>query len=1370
MTVHNLREHLTWLIASNPSNPPPPADFLDIVPDARSHASTRQAENFLRSGSPSEFLSLGDEENRSASQHPSCSVRTREVSMARLQSAPRTTGKSRLLSQMKTNPLEAPSPSKNRLPGASLKDRYEQGTFGTIHPTFADTDALANGLDRPSNTKTAIQEKQKLQAPADCTSSSRFLNTGTSIDLSGEAELHTSSSSTYEVFGESRQIWREDSATRKEPPSNKGRKRKSEELELGAFGASRSPHMSQSSFTAIDNYPDEVPPPYCKSYSDSTKHETSSQHVDLDMSINIQNEYSRQTKRPKLFPKYSPLSPPKKTSPSRGSQVSDLADKPRAEKAKSELRTIRNRQKCTIADSEDEAEDLDIEHSLKTPEIDDKATMKVETDNEIYPVLPKIGATSDIPPVQLKANDRNSERTTMKADRRSSVPFVAKSPTYASPFQRDSPIKVPSKQLRKQHTEVDPVNNRARGLPAAEPTSVQFFLSLPPNCIGDYRENLHLARDNAAQKQYDCLIGGELATADMLYESASLKKKIDALETLVELRNDHIRIGRKCEDLKRLILAAVDEDQPPAAYAGDITSRESLKESLLRTELQISKSLVQAAFPLVNSQQASRTSTPKKVNFVDGLDNRSTLLIQSTQVPQHLQALRAPGLRPFSSSSEPAQYVQQTQVQDTTLCTPKKEPLMSILQGQRSPLRTFTSSSRTKDVNPYFSPSKRKPRQKEPCIEDRNREGSDTSNVKATFDNQSRHPKQGLRKYDQGEEVLTNNMGSPLQILRDEDEYGHDEDDEEMLEAAEEFENRSVVPSIKYGAECRSVFAETTGNVLRSETQKTRPAPPNTSTQVSQMHHAWSRDVKAAMKERFHLHGFRSNQLEAINATLSGKDTFVLMPTGGGKSLCYQLPSIIKSGKTFGVTVVISPLLSLMQDQVAHLQKLKIQALYINSEVTPEHRRIVMESLRDPQVEKFIELLYITPEMISKSQVIMQAFHDLHRRKKLARIVIDEAHCVSQWGHDFRPDYKTLGEVRSKFPGVPVMALTATATENVKVDVIHNLGIPNCVVLSQSFNRPNLTYEVRSKGKAKEVLDSIAYTIKTFYTNQSGIIYCLSRKTCESIAEKLRTEHSIMAHHYHAGMDPMEKALVQKHWQAGRYHVIVATIAFGMGIDKPDVRYVIHHTIPKSLEGYYQETGRAGRDGKRSGCYLYYGYQDTSALKRMIDDGEGSWEQKERQRIMLRTVIGFCENRSDCRRVQVLSYFNESFRSEDCKGACDNCNSKSRFESRDFSNYAIEAIALVKKVQQDSVTLLHCVDVFRGGKNKKITDLNHSSLKEYGAGSELERGDVERLFYRLLSEDALAEKNVVNRGGFASNYLHVSIAGWLSPKGYAKLA
>lgn len=519
------------------------------------------------------------------------------------------------------------------------------------------------------------------------------------------------------------------------------------------------------------------------------------------------------------------------------------------------------------------------------------------------------------------------------------------------------------------------------------------------------------------------------------------------------------------------------------------------------------------------------------------------------------------------------------------------------------------------------------------------------------------------------------------------------------------------------------------------------------------MRYKWSPDVENSLIRRFHLRGFRHNQLEAINATLSGKDTFVLMPTGGGKSLCYQLPSILSSGQTRGVSIVVSPLLSLMHDQVEHLHKLNIQAFLYNGDMSNEARQVVLKGLNAENVEKLVQLLYVTPEMLTKSKPLVNTFERLYQRKKLARIVIDEAHCVSQWGHDFRPDYKMLGAIRTKFAGIPVMALTATATKLVQADVIHNLNIQGCETFSQSFNRFNLTYEIRPK--TKEVIQEIAALITTLHDKQTGIIYALSRKSCESIAEKLRKEYRVRAHHYHAGMASDERAKVQEDWQNGKHHVIVATIAFGMGIDKADVRYVIHHTIPKSLEGYYQETGRAGRDSKPSACYLFYGYKDSTMLKKMIEDGEGSAEQKDRQRKMLRDVIQFCENRSDCRRVQVLAYFDELFRKEDCHATCDNCTSSVVFEDRDFTDLAVKALELVQQLQEVKVTLVHCIDVFRGVRTRKIINEGHDRCAEHGAGQELDRGDVERLFYRLSAEDAISEYNVVNKAGFANSYVQL---------------
>ncbi|KAL4803758.1 hypothetical protein BDV18DRAFT_144376 [Aspergillus unguis] len=604
------------------------------------------------------------------------------------------------------------------------------------------------------------------------------------------------------------------------------------------------------------------------------------------------------------------------------------------------------------------------------------------------------------------------------------------------------------------------------------------------------------------------------------------------------------------------------------------------------------------------------------------------------------------------------------------------------------------------------------------------------------------------------ETTFTTTMGSPLPPIEDNDEFDMDVDDVEMLEAEDFFQSDQASSTATREPPSRAVFAETSGNVPRlPATQKSQ------SHSTLWGHHPWTKDVKSVLKERFHLRGFRMNQLEAIDSTLSGKDTFVLMPTGGGKSLCYQLPAVISSGSTRGVTIVISPLLSLMQDQVSHLRKNGIKAHLINGEIEQETRAWIMRMLRASEPEQHIEVLYITPEMIKQSEALTDRLETLYDRKKLARIVIDEAHCVSQWGHDFRPDYKSIGAFRDRIPGIPMMALTATATENVKVDVIHNLKMHGCDMFTQSFNRPNLTYEVRRKGKHAELLESIAETITSSYRNKSGIVYCLSRNSCESVAKALREKHRIKAAHYHAGMESEERAQTQERWQTGEVHVIVATIAFGMGIDKPDVRFVIHHSVPKSLEGYYQETGRAGRDGKRSGCYLYFGYQDVSAMENMIKQNEKSNQQQiDRQMKMLRNVVNYCENESDCRRVQILAYFSESFKKQDCNSACDNCKSGGTFEVRDVSQLASAVIKIVRYFEDrdESVTLSYCVNIFQGT-TKNFKSKDHRKAPGFGHGSEIQVGEAERLFRKLLGERALKERNIVNKANFPTQYIKLGV-------------
>lgn len=1182
------------------------------------------------------------------------------------------------------------------------------------------------------------------------------------VDLSRD-ELHTSSSSTVEAFGESRALWREDSATRREPLVQKGRKRKSEESEEDELQANVPIRLSQSSFTAIDFFEDDATPqklersPAKSNNQRKAKWTSTGQKPTCNLSATDHifdddlNSPSTLGKPSGLRDSDSPADRRAASAENDGKQRSIKRELP----GKAGIGGIPSRR--AIADSEDEDDETEVMagHKAIKQEIDEPAQPKLKTPSTVREKRVQLLKQEET----LAVKD-NATRSVLPESRSTQLVHPG---SGASPFQRDSPTKLPVVQ-QPPHSPQVMTSSDGPGVfrESTDKASIQAFLGFQSHRIQAFLDGLHRARRSLAEAVYNCMIQGKSETASMHQQSESLSARINATEILLALREEHLRLTRRKEEIKARMIAAIQQDLDKSHYTHDLDDQIIVIRRLSQIEGQTSEFLVKAAIPTTDGLSSSQNHTKVLDSTATITSDRPTTLVQSTQAYPHVQPFdQLDGRLPISSNSTTTQYVQQTQAPGNIPRTPKKES-HDTTKTQRSPLKTYTSSPAAKDVNAYFSPSKAS-RQKK--FSSKLRESDHTDQAHVTDQIPSRTPfntrgkDTNLEYIDEDEDLYMTHMGTPYQTQYDDDEYGQDDDDVDMLEVAEEIENRNTRLPPNQGSGQRNVFAETSGNIVRPEPSKPAPAPAFalTHSQPSQLQHPWSRDVKAGLKDRFHLRGFRPNQLEAINATLAGKDAFVLMPTGGGKSLCYQLPSIINSGKTQGVTVVISPLLSLMQDQVDHLQKLRIQALLVNGEVTAEHRRLVLGSLKDTHPQKFCQLLYITPEMISKSQAMISALQDLYQRRKLARIVIDEAHCVSQWGHDFRPDYKLLGEVRQQFRGVPVIALTATATENVKVDVIHNLGIQNCEVFTQSFNRPNLSYEVRTKGKAKDVLDSMANSINTTYRGQCGIIYCLSKKNCEDIAGKLEKLYSIKAHHYHAGMEPEDKKRVQKEWQAGRYHVIVATIAFGMGIDKSDVRFVFHHTIPKSLEGYYQETGRAGRDGKRSGCFMYYGYQDTSMIKRMIDDGEGSWDQKERQRQMLRMVIQFCENKSDCRRVQVLSYFNESFDKEDCRGSCDNCNSKSTFETQDFTFYAAAALDIVKRIQKDNVTLLHCVDVFRGAKTKKITNLHHNDLQRYGAGSDIDRGNVERLFYRLLSEDAIEEQNVVNKLGFAHQYVHVCL-------------
>ncbi|BEI92951.1 uncharacterized protein CcaverHIS019_0505790 [Cutaneotrichosporon cavernicola] len=508
---------------------------------------------------------------------------------------------------------------------------------------------------------------------------------------------------------------------------------------------------------------------------------------------------------------------------------------------------------------------------------------------------------------------------------------------------------------------------------------------------------------------------------------------------------------------------------------------------------------------------------------------------------------------------------------------------------------------------------------------------------------------------------------------------------------------------------------------------------------------------------------------DAINATMAGKDVFVLMPTGGGKSLTYQLPAICVMGETRGVTFVISPLISLINDQTRHLAKRGIPAIAYTGDMTAADKQLAHTELS--QREPHTKVVYVTPEMMSKGGRIKGIIRDLIRYNRLARFVVDEAHCVSAWGHDFRDDYLKLDLLRKDYPNVPIMALTATAAEKVQADIKNVLSFKrDYVQIQQSFNRPNLYYEVRPK--LKKVMNEIASFIAVQPPGASGIIYCSSREKCEVLAKELRDNHSIQAWHYHAGMSKGDRRKVQEGWQDHKFAVIVATIAFGMGIDKPDVRYVIHHSLPRSLEGYYQETGRAGRDGDPANCILFYGYGDSRSVMQLIDrDKDLNPQQKERQKNAMREVLRFCTNKTDCRRSQVLAFFNEEFDRDKCQQTCDVCANldKSKIQVKDVTDAAKLVITMMKEFgSKDRITLLNAVDCFRGTNGN--TDKGLGQNPHFGVGKDWDRTEAERLIQNLLLERALDEFHTTNGAGWNNTYLKLGKDASAFLKGHKKLS
>lgn len=482
----------------------------------------------------------------------------------------------------------------------------------------------------------------------------------------------------------------------------------------------------------------------------------------------------------------------------------------------------------------------------------------------------------------------------------------------------------------------------------------------------------------------------------------------------------------------------------------------------------------------------------------------------------------------------------------------------------------------------------------------------------------------------------------------------------------------------------------------------------------------WTENVEKCLNDTFKIVSFRELQRETINVVMSGKDCLLIMPTGGGKSLCAQLPAVL--GK--GFTLIISPLVSLMEDQIIAAQALNINASMLRAEMKQVQATEVYKQMVSDNIT--MKLLYVTPERLAKSKRFMNKLEKAYSSGNLDLIVIDEVHCVSNWGHDFRPDYKFLGILKRQFPKIAILGLTATASDKVVEDVKTMLNLhPSCILFRSSFNRPKLFYEVHLSHQSS-LLKQIADRINLKFKDLSGIVYCISRKDCEQVAIELNS-HGISAHPYHAYMEADTKSKIHKAWIKGKVKVIVATIAFGMGIDKPNVRFVIHYSISKSMENYYQESGRAGRDAYTAHCIIYFQFADIVRQNTMVFTEKTGLQN-------LHNMIDYCLDMKTCRRKLIGRYFGEIFDSTQCNAMCDNCKRRERYtvKERDLTSDASTIVQILQQAsgRKERVTPLKLLDAWLG--DGKVA-MRAGKIAQYS------RDECERTLSKLMTCQIITE-------------------------------